>query len=157
MDLLFDPQAWIALATPHRAGAGAGHRQHHLHQHPGTKLPKHQQEKARRLGLFMAMFMRIGLLLMLSWIVGMVEPLFTLPVFNQPISGRDIILLSGGLFLIWKSTGEIHGSLEGGTSPTVPARRRRLWRRHPADHGDRSGLSRSTPSSPPWAWWTMCA
>ena len=61
----------------------------------------------------MAMFMRIGLLPMLSWIVGMVEPLFTLPVFNQPISGRDIILLSGGLFLIWKSTGEIHGSLEG--------------------------------------------
>jgi predicted tellurium resistance membrane protein TerC len=59
----------------------------------------------------MAMFMRIGLLLLLSVIVGLVEPLFT--VFGQEISGRDLILILGGLFLIWKSTGEIHQSLEG--------------------------------------------
>jgi predicted tellurium resistance membrane protein TerC len=59
----------------------------------------------------MAMFMRIGLLLLLSVIVGLVEPLFT--VFGQDISGRDLILILGGLFLIWKSTGEIHQSLEG--------------------------------------------
>ena len=59
----------------------------------------------------MAMFMRIGLLLLLSVIVGLVAPLFT--VFGQDISGRDLILILGGLFLIWKSTGEIHQSLEG--------------------------------------------
>jgi predicted tellurium resistance membrane protein TerC len=80
-----------------------------------SKLPKAKQETARRIGLFMAMFMRIGLLLLLSVIIGLVEPLFT--VMAQPFSGRDLILLAGGLFLIWKSTGEIHHSLEGDESP----------------------------------------
>jgi len=75
------------------------------------KLPPEKREVARRIGLFMAMFMRIGLLLLLSVIVGLVAPLFT--VFGQDISGRDLILILGGLFLIWKSTGEIHQSLEG--------------------------------------------
>ena len=75
------------------------------------KLPKERREFARRIGLFMAMFMRIGLLLVLAWIVGLVEPLFQL--FGHPFSGRDLILILGGLFLIWKSTGEIHQSLEG--------------------------------------------
>ena len=75
------------------------------------KLPAAQRESARRLGLFMAMFMRVGLLLVLAWIVGLVEPLFT--VMDKGISGRDLILILGGLFLIWKSTGEIHHSLEG--------------------------------------------
>jgi predicted tellurium resistance membrane protein TerC len=60
-----------------------------------------KRELARRLGLFMAMFMRIGLLLVLAWIVGLVAPLFT--VLGQAISGRDLILILGGLFLIWKS------------------------------------------------------
>ena len=59
----------------------------------------------------MAMFMRIGLLLVLAWLVGLTAPLFT--VLNQEISGRDLILICGGLFLIWKSTGEIHQSMEG--------------------------------------------
>ena len=76
-----------------------------------SKLPKERQEMARRIGLFMAMFLRIALLLLLSVIIGLVEPLFT--VMDQPFSGRDLILLAGGLFLIWKSTGEIHHSLEG--------------------------------------------
>jgi len=75
------------------------------------KLPREQQEFARRLGLFLAMFMRIGLLLLLSWIVGLTEPIFT--ALGQEVSGRDLILLSGGLFLIWKSTGEVHQLLEG--------------------------------------------
>jgi predicted tellurium resistance membrane protein TerC len=57
------------------------------------------------------MFMRIGLLLILAWIVGLVAPLFS--VFNQEISGRDLVLILGGLFLIWKSTTEVHQSLEG--------------------------------------------
>lgn len=113
MDLLFDPQAWIALATLTALELVLGIDNIIFISILVDKLPKHQQEKARRLGLFMAMFMRIGLLLMLSWIVGMVEPLFTVPILNHPVSGRDLILLGGGLFLIWKSTGEIHGSLEG--------------------------------------------
>jgi predicted tellurium resistance membrane protein TerC len=75
------------------------------------KLPKEKRELARNIGLFMAMFMRIGLLLVLSWIVGLVEPMLT--VLGQAISGRDTILILGGLFLIWKSTTEIHQSIEG--------------------------------------------
>jgi predicted tellurium resistance membrane protein TerC len=75
------------------------------------KLPREKRELARRIGLFMAMFMRIGLLLVLAWIVGLVAPLFT--VLGQEISGRDLILIAGGLFLVWKATNEIHGSLEG--------------------------------------------
>jgi predicted tellurium resistance membrane protein TerC len=122
MDLLLDPQAWIALLTLTALELVLGIDNIIFISILVDKLPKHQQEKARRIGLFMAMFMRIGLLLMLSWIVGMVEPLFTLPVIDHGISGRDLILLGGGLFLIWKSTGEIHGSLEGedeshGTGP----------------------------------------
>lgn len=75
------------------------------------KLPKEKQEIARRIGLFLAMFMRIGLLLLLSWIVGLTAPVLTL--FGLGISGRDMILIAGGLFLIWKSTGEVHQLLEG--------------------------------------------
>ncbi len=76
-----------------------------------SKLPRDKQETARRIGLFMAMFLRIALLLLLSYIIGLVEPLFS--VMDQAFSGRDLILLAGGLFLIWKSTAEIHQSLEG--------------------------------------------
>lgn len=75
------------------------------------KLPKEKQEIARRIGLFLAIFMRIGLLLLLSWIVGLTAPVLTL--FGLGISGRDMILIAGGLFLIWKSTGEVHQLLEG--------------------------------------------
>jgi predicted tellurium resistance membrane protein TerC len=75
------------------------------------KLPKERRDLARRLGLFLAMFIRIGLLFLLSWIVGLTEPLFSL--FRQEISGRDLILIGGGLFLLWKSTKEIHQLLEG--------------------------------------------
>jgi predicted tellurium resistance membrane protein TerC len=57
------------------------------------------------------MFMRIAMLLLLAWIVGLTEPVFT--VLEQPVSGRDLILIGGGLFLLWKSTGEIHQLLEG--------------------------------------------
>ena len=75
------------------------------------KLPDRQQPKARRLGLFLAMFLRIGLLASLAWLVKLTAPLFT--VLGQDISGRGLILLTGGLFLIFKSTREIHDRLEG--------------------------------------------
>jgi predicted tellurium resistance membrane protein TerC len=111
LELLTDPQAWIALATLTALELVLGIDNIVFISILVDKLPKAQQERARRIGLFMAMFMRIGLLMVLAWIVGLVAPLFT--VFGQEISGRDLILIGGGLFLIWKSTGEIHQSLEG--------------------------------------------
>jgi predicted tellurium resistance membrane protein TerC len=77
-----------------------------------SKLPKAQQGKARRLGLTAAMAMRILLLLSIAWVIGLTEPFFT--VLGQEISGRDLILLGGGLFLLGKATLEIHDGLEGG-------------------------------------------
>jgi len=77
------------------------------------RLPHAQQPRARQLGLGLAMLTRILLLLSLSWIIKLETPLFQLPIFNVGISGRDLILLGGGLFLIYKSTHEIHDKLEG--------------------------------------------
>ena len=111
MELLMSPEAWIAFATLTALELVLGIDNIIFISILVDKLPKERREFARRLGLFMAMFMRIGLLLVLAWIVGLVEPLFT--VLGQEISGRDLILILGGLFLVWKSTTEIHGSLEG--------------------------------------------
>ena len=115
MELLIDPHMWVALATLTVLELVLGIDNIIFISILVSKLPKAQQEMARRIGLFMAMFMRIGLLLLLSVIIGLVEPIFT--VLSQPFSGRDLILLAGGLFLIWKSTGEIHHSLEGDEVP----------------------------------------
>ncbi len=111
LELLTNPQAWIAFATLTALELVLGIDNIIFISILVDKLPKEKREFARRIGLFMAMFMRIGLLLVLAWIVGLVAPLFT--VLGQEISGRDLILILGGLFLIWKSTGEIHQSLEG--------------------------------------------
>jgi predicted tellurium resistance membrane protein TerC len=77
------------------------------------KLPPERQAAARRIGLLLAMGMRIALLLAISWVIGLTAPLFTLPLLEQEISGRDLILLLGGLFLVGKATWEIHDKLEG--------------------------------------------
>ncbi|MBL8302584.1 MAG: TerC family protein [Ideonella sp.] len=111
LELLTDPQAWIAFATLTALELVLGIDNVIFISILVDKLPKERREAARRIGLFMAMFMRIGLLLLLSWIVGLVAPMFT--VLGQEISGRDLILILGGLFLIWKSTSEVHQSLEG--------------------------------------------
>ena len=111
IELLTDPQAWIAFATLTLLELVLGIDNIIFIAILVDKLPVQRREFARRLGLFMAMFMRIGLLLVLAWVVGLVTPLFT--VAGQAISGRDLILILGGLFLIWKSTAEIHQSLEG--------------------------------------------
>ena len=115
MELLTQPHMWVALATLTLLELVLGIDNIIFISILVSKLPKAKQEMARRIGLFMAMFMRIGLLLLLSVIIGLVEPIFTL--MDQPFSGRDLILLAGGLFLIWKSTGEIHHSLEGDEAP----------------------------------------
>ncbi len=111
MELLLSPDIWIAFLTLTALELVLGVDNIIFISILVDKLPKAQQELARRIGLFLAMFMRIGLLLALSWIVGLTEPVFT--VFDIGFSGRDLILIAGGLFLIWKSTTEVHQLLEG--------------------------------------------
>lgn len=111
LELLADPQTWIALATLTALELVLGIDNVIFISILVDKLPREQQETARKIGLFAAMFMRIGLLLTLAWIVGLKEPLVS--VLGQSFSGRDLVLLGGGLFLLWKSAGEIHQTLEG--------------------------------------------
>ncbi|MBP8030756.1 MAG: TerC family protein [Pseudomonadales bacterium] len=111
MHLLTDPQAWMAFITLTALELVLGIDNIIFISILVEKLPKEQREIARRIGLFLAMFMRIGLLMTLAWIAGLTEPVFN--VMNHGVSGRDIILLAGGLFLLWKSTQEIHQLLEG--------------------------------------------
>ncbi|GIZ52281.1 TerC family protein [Noviherbaspirillum aridicola] len=111
IELLADPQIWIAFFTLTALELVLGIDNIIFISILVDKLPKEKQEFTRRLGLFLAMFMRIGLLLTLSWIVGMTQPLFS--VLGADFSGRDLVLLAGGLFLLYKSVGEIHETLEG--------------------------------------------
>ncbi len=111
MELLADPHAWIAFATLTVLELVLGIDNVIFISILVDKLEPARREIARKLGLFLAMFMRIGLLFLLAWIAGLTAPLFT--VLAQEISGRDLILIAGGLFLLWKSTAEIHQLLEG--------------------------------------------
>ncbi len=106
-----DPQIWIAFATLTALELVLGIDNIIFISILSGKLPPERQARARFIGLTMALLMRVLLLLSLSWIIGLTEPLFS--VFGKDISGRDLVLLIGGLFLIAKSTHEIHGSLEG--------------------------------------------
>ena len=122
IELHTDPQAWIALLTLTALELVLGIDNIIFISILVDKLPVEKRELARKIGLFMAMFMRIGLLLVLSWIVGLTAPLFT--VLQNEFTGRDLILVAGGLFLLWKSASEIHQLLEGtegSHSATVPA------------------------------------
>jgi predicted tellurium resistance membrane protein TerC len=109
--LLTDPQIWIAFFTLTALELVLGIDNIIFISILVDKLPPGQRETARRIGLFLAMFMRVGLLLLLSWIVGLTAPLFSL--LGEAISGRDLILIAGGVFLVWKSTMEIHQLTEG--------------------------------------------
>jgi len=122
MEWLTDPQAWIALATLTALEIVLGIDNIVFISILTGKLPAAQQPRARTVGLAAAMLMRIALLLSLSWIMGLTAPLFS--VLSYEISGRDLILIVGGLFLIGKSTFEIHDKLEGEeghASARVPA------------------------------------
>ena len=126
------PEAWVALGTLVALEVVLGIDNIIFISILVARLPAHQRDKARQIGLGLAMGARLLLLFALAWIMGLVEPLFT--VLGQAISGRDIILIVGGLFLLAKATHEIHASLEGqehnaasaGSAATVL---RTIWRR----------------------------
>lgn len=111
MEWLTDPQVWMALITLTALEIVLGIDNIIFISIQASKLPAAQQEKARLMGLGLAMIIRIALLFSLTWLMGLTAPLFT--VLGNEISGRDLILLSGGVFLLWKSTMEIHEKLEG--------------------------------------------
>jgi len=108
---IMQPEAWIALATLTALEIVLGIDNIVFISILVGRLPQEQRESARLIGLGLALVMRILLLLSLAWVMSLTEPLFT--VFGEAISGRDLIMLGGGLFLLAKSTLEIHNSLEG--------------------------------------------
>ncbi len=111
MSIVADPAMWVAFLTLTALELVLGIDNIIFISILVDKLPPERREIARRIGLFLAMFMRVGLLLILSWIVGLTAPLFS--VLGAEISGRDLILIAGGVFLVWKSTMEIHQLTEG--------------------------------------------
>ena len=119
MDWFADPQAWMALATLTVLEIVLGIDNVVFIAILVAKLPEKQRARARTVGLGLAMLMRIGLLFSLSWIMQLAAPLFT--VLEHEISGRDLILLCGGLFLLAKATHEIHQKLEGEEGHTSAA------------------------------------
>ncbi len=116
---IHDPQAWVALATLVAIEIVLGIDNIIFISILVGRLPEHQRNTARTIGLGAAMVSRLVLLLTLAWIMRLTAPL--LEVMGQEISGRDLILIGGGLFLLWKSVHEIHNSLEGTEHAHGPA------------------------------------
>jgi len=113
MELFLEPGTWIALLTLTFLEIVLGVDNIIFISIVSNKLPEAQRTKARNIGLSLALLMRIGMLFGITWIITFTEPLFTFPYFDQDMSGRDLILMAGGLFLIAKSTTEIHHKMEG--------------------------------------------
>ncbi|NAT59819.1 hypothetical protein CU666_17590 [Pseudomonas syringae pv. actinidifoliorum] len=110
LELATSPAAWIALATLVVMEVVLGIDNLIFISIITNKLPEHQREKARKLGIGVALVMRLGLLSTVAYIVQLTEPVFE--VFNQAFSWKDMILIAGGLFLVWKATTEIHHSMD---------------------------------------------
>jgi predicted tellurium resistance membrane protein TerC len=111
LDWIASPEGWVALLTLTVLEIVLGVDNIIFISILAGKLPTHQQNQARRLGLLAAMFMRLGLLFSIAWITRLTQPLFA--VLGHDVSGRDLVLILGGLFLLGKSTHEIHDNLEG--------------------------------------------
>ncbi|WP_163009312.1 TerC family protein, partial [Pseudomonas viridiflava] len=110
LELATSPAAWIALATLVVMEVVLGIDNLIFISIITNKLPEHQREKARKLGIGMALVMRLGLLSTVAYIVQLTEPVFEM--FGQAFSWKDMILIAGGLFLVWKATTEIHHSMD---------------------------------------------
>ena len=119
MEIFLQSETWIALLTLTFLEIVLGIDNIIFISIVTDKLPAHQQAKGRNIGLALALIFRVALLLGITWIIGFTEPLFS--VFDHPISGRDLILLIGGLFLLGKSTSEIHHKLEGANEDREPS------------------------------------
>ena len=113
LELLADPAVWLSFVTLTILEIVLGIDNIIFLSILASRLPKEQQPRARVLGLGFAMLTRIALLFSITWLIGLTEPLFTIALVEQEISGRDLILFGGGLFLLAKSVSEIHTSLEG--------------------------------------------
>ncbi len=113
MDWISQPEAWIAFLTLAALEIVLGIDNIVFISILVGKLPADRQPLAYRVGLSLAMIMRILLLLSISWIMGLTRPLFSIPFVGHEVSGRDLVLVIGGLFLVAKSTHEIHDKLEG--------------------------------------------
>ncbi len=136
MDWLTDPDIWIGFFTLLALEIVLGIDNVVFISILAGKLPPAEQARARQVGLGLALFMRILLLLTLSWVIGLTAPLFSL--IGNGISGRDLILIAGGLFLLGKSTYEIHDRLEGeGGARHRPGRRLIRGGCHPDSHPGR--------------------
>ncbi len=137
MELLTQPEAWISLVTLTVLEIVLGIDNIIFISILSGKLPADQQDKGRKLGLFLAMFTRVLLLLSLTWIMRLTAPIFNLSgligatdpdwVEKLAISGHDIILIIGGLFLIYKSTAEIHEKIEGGDEENENIKPKSFW------------------------------
>src|SRR6516162_8604980 len=112
MELLSDPQIWASLVTLTALEIVLGIDNLVFIAIVAGRLPLERQNRARQVGLALALVTRLALLASIVWIIGLTQPLFDL--FGQPVSWRDIILIAGGLFLLYKGTREIHQGLEGG-------------------------------------------
>jgi len=119
MDWLTQPDAWIGLITLVSLEIVLGIDNIVFISILSSKLPPAQQQRARQVGIGLAVGSRILLLLSISWVIRLTEPLFTIPIVDQEVSGRDLILILGGLFLIGKATHEIHAKLEGPEEGTI--------------------------------------
>jgi predicted tellurium resistance membrane protein TerC len=119
MALLSDPEAWLAFVTLVALEVVLGIDNIVFISILADKLPAARRERIRRLGLLLAMVMRLALLAILAWLVGLTAPLFN--IFGHGFSGRDLVLIAGGLFLIYKSTTEIHELVQGGETHTAAA------------------------------------
>lgn len=125
MEWIADPQAWIALATLTALEIVLGIDNIIFISVLVSRLPAEQRQRARMIGLSIAMVSRILLLLAIAWIMGLTEALFT--VLDHEISGRDLILILGGLFLLGKASHEIHNNLEGDDPATGGAVTAGFW------------------------------
>ena len=114
MEWLSDPQIWLSLLTLTTLEIVLGIDNLVFVAITAGRLPPHQQARGRRIGLALALLMRLALLASISWVIGLTAPLFS--VVGHGVSWRDVILVGGGIFLLYKGTAEIHERLEGDTA-----------------------------------------